>query len=71
MILPIWSQHTITIDASLDDTSHTLDVKQHVLFENTTGTPLDTLYFHDWANSFSTKKLYMNALRWWHWDFKI
>ncbi len=56
MILPIWSQHTITIDASLDDTSHTLDVKQHVLFENTTGTSLDTLFFHDWANSFSTKK---------------
>ncbi|MDB4225013.1 metalloprotease, partial [Flavobacteriaceae bacterium] len=56
MILPIWSQHTITIDASLDDTSHTLDVKQHVLFENTTGTSLDTIYFHDWANSFSTKK---------------
>lgn len=53
---PIWSQHTITIDASLDDSSHTLDVKQHVLFENTTGTSLDTLYFHDWANSFSTKK---------------
>ena len=56
MSLPIWSQHTITIDASLDDSSHTLDVKQHVLFENTTGTSLDTLYFHDWANSFSTKK---------------
>ena len=56
VISPIWSQHTITIDASLDDTSHTLDVKQHVLFENTTGTSLDTIYFHDWANSFSTKK---------------
>ena len=54
--LPIWSQHTITIDASLDDSSRTLDVKQHVLFENTTGTSLDTLYFHNWANSFSTKK---------------
>ena len=54
--LPIWSQHTITIDASLDDSSQTLDVKQHVLFENTTGTSLDTLYFHNWANSFSTKK---------------
>jgi hypothetical protein len=53
---PIWSQHTITIDASLDDSSHTLDVKQHVLFENTTGTSLDTLFFHDWAYSFSTKK---------------
>ena len=54
--LPIWAQHTITIDASLDDSSQTIDIQQHVLFENTTGTPLDTLYFHDWANSFSTKK---------------
>ena len=54
--LPIWSQHTITIDANLDDKAQTIDIKQHVLFENTTGTALDTLYFHDWANSFSTKK---------------
>ena len=54
--LPIWSQHTITIDASLNDSSKTIDIRQQVLFENTTGTPLDTLYFHDWANSFSTKK---------------
>ena len=54
--LPIWAQHTITIDASLDDSSQTIDIQQHVLFENTTGKPLDTLYFHDWANSFSTKK---------------
>ncbi|MFT4943848.1 MAG: hypothetical protein ACI8RH_001595 [Flavobacteriales bacterium] len=54
--LPLWSQHSITIDAHLDDANHTLEIQQHVFFENTSGKTLDTVYFHDWAHSFSTKK---------------
>jgi hypothetical protein len=54
--LPLWSQHNITIDATLDDTSQTLDIQQQIRFENKTGKPLDTIYFHDWAHSFSDKK---------------
>tara|TARA_B100000795_G_scaffold190817_1_gene145396 strand:+ start:14570 stop:17386 length:2817 start_codon:yes stop_codon:yes gene_type:complete len=54
--LPLWSQHSITIDGQLDDANHTLEIQQQVLFENSSGKTLDTIYFHDWANSFSEKK---------------
>tara|TARA_R110000868_G_scaffold95363_1_gene262421 strand:- start:7484 stop:10303 length:2820 start_codon:yes stop_codon:yes gene_type:complete len=47
------AQHEISIDAFLDADDHTLEITQRIHFKNTTGQSLDTLYFIDWANSFS------------------
>mgnify|MGYP003625162939 CR=1 FL=1 len=53
--LSVFGQHSITIDAILDAESHTLEINQNIDYKNTTGQALDTLYFVDWANSFSSK----------------
>ncbi|MGJ8665781.1 MAG: metalloprotease [Patiriisocius sp.] len=52
----LWSQHNITIDATLDTTNHTIKIAQEIEFVNTSTQKLDTIYFNDWANSFSHKK---------------
>lgn len=49
----ISAQHEISIDAFLDADNHTLEITQRIHYKNTTGQSLDTLYFLDWANSFS------------------
>jgi hypothetical protein len=48
-------QHKIAMDVVLDAESHTLRIEQTVQYVNTSGQSLNTLYFLDWANSFSTK----------------
>ncbi|SDE33530.1 hypothetical protein SAMN05421636_104392 [Pricia antarctica] len=53
--LSAFGQHDISIDAYLDAESHSLEIKQSIRYKNTTGQTLDTLYFLDWANSFSSK----------------
>lgn len=50
------AQHDITIEASLDPQNHIITIAQQVAFKNNTEVVLDTLYFNDWANSFSNKK---------------
>ncbi len=53
--LSVFGQHAITMDAVLDAEKHTLDITQRIDYKNTTGQTLDTLYFLDWSNSFSSK----------------
>ncbi|MDB4291788.1 metalloprotease [Maribacter sp.] len=53
--LSVFGQHSITIDAILDAESRTLEITQNIDYKNTTRQTLDTLYFVDWANSFSSK----------------
>lgn len=48
-------QQSISIKASLDTESNSIYIEQEVIFTNTSNTPLNELYFNDWANSFSVK----------------
>ncbi len=45
----------ITIDAALDFTQKEIKIKQQIKYYNTAGIHLDTLYFHNWANSYKDK----------------
>ena len=49
------AQQKMNIDASLDATKQEIKIKQEVHFTNTSTTPLQEIYFNDWANSFSSK----------------
>jgi len=49
------AQHEITIFAELNTETNTLQIKQQVNYKNTSTKTLDTIYFLDWANSFSSK----------------
>ncbi len=49
------AQHDIHIVAELDIKEHILQIQQKVVFKNTFDTTLDTVYFLDWSNSFSSK----------------
>ncbi|QIE58242.1 M1 family metallopeptidase [Rasiella rasia] len=53
--LPFCAQNTINIDATLVPDEHSIKIAQEVIFKNTATVALDTLYFNDWANSFSSK----------------
>jgi len=49
------AQHEITIFAELNIDEHLLQIKEQVNYKNTSTQTLDTIYFLDWANSFSSK----------------
>ncbi len=49
------AQHDIGIVAELDNKEHMLQIQQKITYKNTTEATLDTVYFLDWANSFSSK----------------
>jgi hypothetical protein len=49
------AQHKITIDATLNDVEETITIQQKIEYVNTSSKSLDTIYFNDWANSFSKK----------------
>ncbi|PHS64059.1 MAG: metalloprotease [Flavobacterium sp.] len=50
-----FSQHNITIDASLDPTLNTITIQQEIVYKNHSTVPLKEIYLNDWANSFSSK----------------
>lgn len=50
-----YAQHDIVINAKLQPQEERIAITQKVTFRNTTTVALDTLYFNDWANSFSSK----------------
>lgn len=52
----LFAQHRINISAELDTKRHTLQIEQEIVYKNESSQPLDTIYFLDWANSFSSKK---------------
>ncbi|MCF6347885.1 MAG: aminopeptidase [Flavobacteriaceae bacterium] len=45
----------VKIDAKLNYTKSEIQVKQEIVFHNKTDIPLDTLYFHNWSNSYKDK----------------
>lgn len=49
------SQHNIQIVAELDTEKDILQIRQKIVYKNTSNTTLDTIYFLDWANAFSKK----------------
>lgn len=53
--LSVYSQHDITIDAKLNPNLNEINIKQQIVFRNTSEITLDEIYLNDWANSFSNK----------------
>jgi hypothetical protein len=51
----VFSQHKITIEATLIPTEKSLEILQVTEFVNNSEKTLDSIYFNDWANSFSSK----------------
>jgi hypothetical protein len=49
------AQHDIRIVAELDSKEHLIQIRQKIVYKNTSQTTLDTIYFLDWANAFSKK----------------
>ena len=50
-----FSQHKITINASLDPVLNTITIQQKIVYKNHSNIPLNEIYLNDWANSFSSK----------------
>ncbi len=49
----LWAQtNAITINAELDTVTHSLKIQQQTIYINKTGSPLTSIYLHNWANSF-------------------
>ena len=46
----------IKINAFLDSDTHELKIQQEILFYNTSNKDLDTIYLHNWPNSYKDKK---------------
>lgn len=51
----LFSQHEISINAELDTKEHLIQIKQKIVYHNTSNATLDTIYFLDWNNAFSKK----------------
>lgn len=45
----------ITIDANLDTEKDILKIQQEIIYFNTSESNLDTIYLHNWANSYRDK----------------
>ena len=46
----------ITINATLDVETHELKIQQEILYYNNTNSSLDTIYLHNWADGYKSKK---------------
>lgn len=55
VVTSVFSQHAISIDATLDANKGVLKIEQELKYHNSANIALDEIYFNDWANSFSTK----------------
>ncbi len=55
MLFTISAQNNIIIDATLDTEKKVLSISQEVTYTNTSKDTLNKVFFHDWANSFSSK----------------
>lgn len=49
------AQHHLDIEVWLNTQDHSMEIRQQITYVNQTEIPLDTLYFSDWANSYSSK----------------
>jgi hypothetical protein len=50
------AQHSITINARLVPSEETIEIKQQLLYVNTSNDTLNAIYLTDWAHSFSSKQ---------------
>ena len=51
----VYSQHDIRIDATLNTNLNELNIKQQIIYKNTSSSTLHEIFLNDWANSFSSK----------------
>ena len=51
----VFSQNTIDLKASLDDTKHQIKIAQTITYFNSTSDTLSDIYLNDWSHSYSTK----------------
>lgn len=51
----IQAQHIISIEASLQPQSKSIEIDQQIVYKNTSNDTLHEIYLNDWANSFSDK----------------
>jgi hypothetical protein len=51
----VYSQHDIRIDATLNTNLNELNIKQQIIYKNTSNSTLHEIFLNDWANSFSSK----------------
>ena len=49
------AQHKLNIEAVLDSKTHSIDIKQEIVYYNNSNQDLNEIYLLDWANSFSSK----------------
>ncbi|WP_241507175.1 metalloprotease [Aquimarina sediminis] len=49
------AQHNVIINADIDTEKKVLTIEQEVTYQNTSTDTLRKVFFHDWANSFSSK----------------
>lgn len=49
------AQHDISVEATLNEVDHTIEIVQQITYLNSSQTSLDQIYLNDWANSFSSK----------------
>ncbi|MBX2828598.1 MAG: metalloprotease [Flavobacteriaceae bacterium] len=53
--LAVWAQHDISVDATLNATTHIIHIDQQITYKNDSQSVLNEIYLLDWANSFSNK----------------
>ena len=49
-------EHSIHIDAQLDDTKDIIRINQRIIFYNDSDTTLTHIYLHNWANGYKNNK---------------
>ncbi len=49
------AQHSITLDATLDNENNTLLIREQLIYKNSSQDTLKEIFLTDWANSFSSK----------------
>lgn len=53
---PLFPQHQNTINATLKEDTHVIQIQQDFLYVNDSSDPLPSLYFNDWTHAYSSKK---------------
>ena len=57
---PLFPQHQNTINATLKEDTHVIQIQQDFLYVNDSNDPLPSLYFNDWTHAYSSKKTPLN-----------
>lgn len=52
---PTHGQHSVSLNATVNDTLKTMDIEQKLIYFNTSEDTLHDVYLHDWINAYSNK----------------